>query len=446
MPLATQSIHVDKQKEIGNWIHSPIFMEDYFAPGFKTKPAVHIGSQSMRLYHGDKSEQAIEGIHIAAASEGDIVVARNIDPEYIQYWKYLMGDVNFVNIVTSDMKSYLSDILLNSPQLINEIQNKMDSNSSMMVYFPTEIEEKLAHQIGIKLHGSSIVSTKYGTKTGIRELAKEYKIPMPDGYVCKDKRSVELSFEHLFQDYQTLIIKHALSSAGRWMKKVQKSEITNIDAILNEICGGKYVEGRDEFVVEAWIENKSSLCAQIEIHEGQDPIVAAAWQQVIDVDGITYMGAAPLMLSSKALKSFVKEVTKLAWALKESGAVGSYGPDFIITSDQSVGYCEDTALLLELNARVPVTAFSMEIIKQVKGTVGTGFLTQNIKLPNSSNFSEVREVLNREGLLIKEKGSSVGVVPYNVGMLEWNSLYYVAVADTWEQAKQISTKVNNLFK
>ena len=424
----------------------PLDMEDYFQPGYITKPAVHIGSQSMRLYNGDEEEQAIEGIHLAAANKDDVVVVRNIDPLYIKYWEGLVGKVHVINLTTDDKQNYLSKVILGDKKVLHEIKNKMHPSSSLMVYFPTSFEEKVAQRLGIKLHGSRSISKKFGTKTGIRELAQKANIPMPEGHICLTKDDVIKAIDLLLVKYDTIIVKHALSSAGRWMKKIHKGEPIKVTTLLNQLSGGKFIEGKDTFVVEAWINSKASLCAHIEITEDREPVVAAAWEQIIDADGITYMGAGPLKLSPDAMKSFMKQVTDLARALKENGAIGSYGPDFIITDTTQDYYPPDTSLLIELNARTPVTPFALEIVKQVKGKVGSGFLTQNIKLSKKLTFKKVRDILKCEGLLItKPNAKATGVVPYNVGLLNWHRLYYVVMADTWEETLQIANRVRQLF-
>lgn len=415
-----------------------VCMEDYFDPGFRTKPAVHVGSQSMRFYKGDEMEQAVESIHIAAATEGDVVVVRNIDQAYVKYWRDLMGDVKFINVSTSDTKIYLSSLLLKNRHIVNQIKEIMHPNSSLMVYLPTKLEEKLANVLGIKLHGNVFVSSVYGTKTGIRALATKYNIPMPEGFVCKDEISLKKAIDLLFQKYDSIIVKHALSSSGKWMKKINKNSEFDVNHLVNELSGGVYKKGEDEFIVEAWVKNKSSLCAHIEIVENNVPVVSASWKQVIDSDGVTYVGAAPLDLSKKAMKSLIDIANKLAIALKENGAIGSYGPDFLVTEN-------DEILLLELNARVPVTAFSLEIIKHVKGNIGSNFMTRNIKLNKSITFSRLKEILLKENLLIEERGQKSGIVPYNPGLLKWKNFYFVAMSENWQDIDRLIKKVQQLF-
>jgi hypothetical protein len=316
-----------------------------------------------------------------------------------------------------------------------------------MVYFATELEDELANKIGIKLHGTPGISQRFGTKTGIRILAQEEGLSMPEGFVCSDKKSVADGVHNLFEKYSQIIIKHDLSSAGRWMKKISKEDDIDLEKILNEICGGEFIEGRDLVVVEAWVENKASLCAHIEILEGRKPIISAAWQQIIDEDGVTYIGAGPLFLSEVAMNAFQIEVMKLANALKKHGAVGSFAPDFIITSDNQSQYKVDTPLLIELNARVPFTAFPLEIIKNVKGEIGTGFLSLSMHLPRKIDFKELKDILVANDLLITQRNTGkAGVVPFNIGQLAWQKINFAFMADDWEKVLEIKEKISEIFK
>lgn len=425
----------------------PHSMEDHFTPGLRTKPAVHVGSQSMRLYHRDPSEQAYEGLHLASAGEKDIIVMRNTDPSYLEYWNSLMGETSIINITGVDEGEYLSNILLDSQDLIDTIKNKMQPESKLMVYLPTDLEQKLANKLGIPLHGSPVVTEKYGTKSGIRTLAKEFHIPMPPGYICSIYNEVLNAINDLKRKFDIIVIKHDLSSAGRWMKKLNMKETNDFKACLDEVAGGKFVEGKDIVVVEAWLKNNASLCAHIEIVEGEDPIIKAGWQQVLDKDGISYIGAGPLMLSQKALDSFKNEVWKLAYALKEKGAIGSYGPDFIVSSEKQENIEPETCVLVELNARVPVTSFPLEIVQQVKGKIGTGFFVIEIKLKEPTSVSNILELLKKHKLLITKKGlDASGVVPYNMNLLRWRHFYLVAIAPSWDEVFPIVEKVKNIFK
>lgn len=424
----------------------PVLMETYFNPGFKTKPAVHVGSQTHRFFYGKPKEQAWEGFSLAGAFDGDVIVLRDLDPNYVRYWNNFADDLHIVNLLGVDKGKFLTEIILKDPNTVDLIKQKKKPGSKLMVSHPTKLEQKLADILGIPLHGTPQISYLYGTKSGIRNLAKEFNLLMPPGFVCSTHAQIKKAISMLQHSFDEIVIKHDLSLSGYFSKKIKANESTNLKASVDKVAGGKFNEGKDVVVVEGWLKSKASLCAHIEILEGKEPIICAAWQQIIDNDGKSYMGASPLMISSEALKSLLVQVNKLARALKEKGAVGSYGPDFLVTSDQEKNIKPDVCVLLELNARVPYTAFPLETIMQIKGKVGHGFYAQHIKLSKPISFSDIKDILEKERLLITKRGSSLkGVVPYNVGLLPWKLFDIVAIGDFWEEALWITKKVNSIF-
>lgn len=422
----------------------PIEMEDHFPSEFFTKPSVHIGSQSMHLYDGDEIEQSYENLHLAGSYKGDVVVMRNADEDYIRYWEDLFGPQTVINIQTKNRNDFLSRIILNDPSIIDRIKKSGIESSVMTVYFPTEHEELLAKKLGITLHGNSKVSSKYGTKIGIRDLAKKAQVPMPEGFIVETAEKANKAFEELFKKHDSVIIKHELSSAGRWMKVVRRDEKVDTKALLKELSDSR-VAINNRFIVEAWIQSKASLCAYIEIEKGIPPKIVAGWQQVIDSDGVSYMGAGPLGINPEALASFKKEAMKLSLELQKEGGHGSYGPDFLI-SDGDSEFGTDQAVLIELNARVPFTAFPLTIVKQVKGKIGSGFFANKINLRKGLRYKEIFNKLGAESLLITKKSPiAKGVVPFNSGLLPWGSFYYVSMGSTFSEALEISQKTSALL-
>lgn len=429
--------------------NDPVLMEDYFSPGFKTKPAVLVGSQTLPLFHGNIQEQAWEGCYLAAAIKDDIVVVRNFDPSYLNYWKSLMDSPHIINIKTKKENAgkYLTEVILEDPTTIELIKHNIGLHSKLMVFIPTLLEQELADNLGIPLHGVPEINELYGTKSGIRKLSKKTGIPMAPGFVCSTLAQVEEATAALSRSFETIVIKHDASLSGYFSKKLRSKEISDLRGHLDEIAAGKFIDKKDIAVVEGWLKSKVSLCAHIEILEGQKPIICAGWQQIIGDDGISYVGAGPLMLSEKAMKSFITQVNKVASFLHKEGAVGSYAPDFLIVDQGEKDLEEDTCVLVELNARVPYTAFPLEIIKQVRGRVGNGFLAQHINLHTPSSFSEIKEVLQKEKLLIRKKDrNATGVIPYNVGLLPWKLFDIVAMADSWIEVLDIMRKINSIFQ
>ncbi|QQG40610.1 MAG: hypothetical protein HYV37_03510 [Candidatus Levyibacteriota bacterium] len=426
---------------------NPISMEKYFTPGLKTKPGVHIGSQTHPLFHGIAKEQAYEGYYLGAAGEGDVAIVRNFEQTYIDYWKNLIGDHHIINLTHTDPGAYLTQSILDDPKVIEDIKHHMDPKSRLHVFSPTRLEQKLADKLGIPLHGKPEIGERFGTKSGTRRLAKKYGIPMAPGFVCKSVRDVEKAFNELKKYFRGIVIKYDYSLGGYFSKRVETSNKIKIKELLDEIIGRKFREGKDTVVVEGWLKSKATPCAHIEILEGQDPVICTGWQQIVDVDGISRIGAGPLTLSDRAMKSFLSAVNKLAWALKDKGACGSFGPDFLITADDETQMPPDTAVLLELNGRIPMTAIAFEIIQNVRGKIGSGFWAQHLTLKSPLTFEELAEKLSKEGILIQKKDKRArGIVPFNTGLLPWKMLDLVVMADTWDETVVVMRKAQQVLR
>jgi len=421
-------------------------MEKYFNPGFKTKPGVHVGSQSVKFFQGNPREQTWEGFHLAGAFNGDVIVVRDLDPNYVTYWNNFTRDLTIINLSGADKGKFLTEIILKDKHAINLIKKKMEPDSKLMVSHPTNLEQKLAEALNIPLHGSPRISELYGTKSGIRHLAKEFNLQMPPGFICSTYSQVEKAISILQHSFDEIVIKHNLSLSGYFSKKIKAIDNRDLKVLVDEVCGGQFSEGKDIVVVEGWLRSKTSLCAHIEILEGKEPIICSAWQQIIDSDGISYMGASPLMISEKAFDSFLRQVWKLAFALKEKGAIGSFGPDFLITGGKETNLERDTSVLLELNARAPYTAYPLQLIKNIKGNIGNGFYTKHIKLKHRLNFVEIRKILETNNLLITRKSRKAsGVIPHNIGLLPWKLFDILAIGNSWEETINIMEKIDLIF-
>ena len=106
-------------------IDKPILMEKYFNPGFKTKPAVHVGSQTHRFFYGNPREQAWEGFRLAGAFDKDVIVLRDLDPNYVRYWKNFADSLHIINLFGVDKGKFLTEIILNDSSVVAIIKQKM---------------------------------------------------------------------------------------------------------------------------------------------------------------------------------------------------------------------------------------------------------------------------------------------------------------------------------
>lgn len=421
--------------------------DHYFNPGFKRDSFVFVGSQSLNIWNNIPEEQAMEGFYLAAAFGNNIGVVRNIDPLYIDYWKSLTENSTIINLPNIDPGKYLSQVITENTDIVETIKKNILPSSHLMVFLITEYEEKLSEILQIPLHGSLKISNSYGTKSGIRELVKGSTIRMPPGYVCADLQEIYEAVEELQKKFDSIVIKHDMSVSGYLTKKIDIKNLKNIKKVIQDFFVNDFGAQKGNYVVEGWIKSKSSLCAHIEILEDRRPIICAGWQQLIANDGISYMGSTSLQLSPKAFLSFYEQLKTLANLLVQHGAIGSFGPDFLIVSDEENNVEPDTAVLVELNARVPYTAFPIELIKHTRGFLGNSFISSHIKTKKNTSFAEIVEVLEKENVLItKRDTNATGVVPFNIGLLPWKTFDIAVMAESFEETKKILHKVQTIFE
>jgi hypothetical protein len=416
----------------------PIRMEEKFDTSYRDSPAVHIGSRSLSLFDKNDYEQAYEGIHLAYTKPGDAIVLRNADPDYLKYWHQLVPDVRIFNLSDPHPDRYLSEVVLEAWGLLPWLQTNAPVAAQLFVFFSTIAEQQIARKLDIPLYGSPTISSLYGTKSGVGDLARAADMVMPDRRVCQTQEEIRTAIRELFamKGCRQIIVKNNESIGGGWSRRVHWWEVVGgisdkqLASILKEI---RFIEGK-LVVVERWIEHvQAAVSAHIEIPTSNGaPVIRWGWQQLIAQDGVSYQGAIPLMLPQAAIDDFITQTGKLAGALRNAGAVGSYAPNFVITS-------QNQAILLELNARIPLSAFALSIVRWVKGAIGEGFVTQYVSVPGRWPFTKIRQVLKNAGILIERRNGlgTCGVVPFNVGLLPYGRCSLVAIAPTWDVAREI---------
>jgi hypothetical protein len=424
--------------------YPPIRMEALFRSAYKDGPAVHVGSRTLSLFADSPYEQAYETVHLAYTKPDDVIVLRQIDQTYLDYWKQLIGDVIVYDLSVwkeHDPGAFLSTILLESPNLLraikNQVKTKMADNTHLFVFFPTVLEQRLADKLEIPLYGDPRTCELYGTKSGVQQLASQAHVPMPQRRICATTTQILAAIGEMFAQPSCveIIVKHDHSIGGGWSLRITKKQYKRRGqhAILNEVLTAlHFQEGQESVVVEEWLAGaRASVATHIEIHPAfEEPIIRWGWHQLLETDGVSYRGAIPLQFSPATVQAVIAQSQGIARALQWAGGSGSYAPNFLMTED-------DQPLLLELNARVPFSAFGLSIVQKLKGEIGEGFMTQYVSVPSDTHFQDVYEVLKRNHLLIEaaEGSATRGVVPFNIGLLPYGKCSLVAMAPTWEEAR-----------
>jgi hypothetical protein len=417
---------------------------EIFKPGLKHQQyydqAVHVGSQSVGLQEvmTTESEQAYEGRHMSLCKPGDVMVARTIDLNYLDYWQGLIeGKVEPVcpKHAAGDL-SFLSTLLLNDKDGLKQVKDAIDGNTVLLPFSPTVLEEGLSQVLNINFWGKSGVSGKYGVKTGGIEMAKACGIPLAPGFCLYGTKSINEAVDALsYNGHKEGVVKLDLSLGGMGSWKFT-FDTEGVRQVIQSMMLAGYNEG-DGFVIESWLDKQKVIGTHLEITPDGKYYLCAAWEQ--KVEGTSYVGAVPLDLSDSMMSKLVTHLKSLGEFLVDKGAVGSHGPDFMLVGNDMI-FNED-------NARIPATAIPLEIALVVNGYVPSGFMASHISLPIGTKFQDVQTRLAEKKLLITKPDSlACGVVPFNVGLLPWGKMDMVALASDIEKAVDLINATKEVLK
>lgn len=408
---------------------------------------VHLDSKTVSIYASSDEPAdfsfSFELRHISLSKPGDIVVLRKnkVPWDYINYHQFLIkGNINVIE-VEEDKKNQnfsLPQLLIKSSDSINKIKKILNRNAVLMVWDSTENEQKVADMLGIPLWGSPKINRYFGHKSGSRLLAEECGLNIPQGKSCHTKKEV-LDFLNIlkYKGIKKVVIKYDESYGGIGhlvIEDLNKNSNKKVKIFLNAIkqnLGGGWT-------VEQWVPSKKTIGSHIEINMDKEMYLSFLWQQIIDNDSVSYNGAIPLEIDKNHYGQLITYMKIIANFIIKQGGQGSFGPDFMIGKDNKIYFNE-------LNARIPSTAFPLQITKQIVGHIPKGFLATSVKIKKGTKFKDLKLKLEKNNLLYPNKDNH-GVIPYHVGQLEWGNFYFVITSDSQKKSQQHYKKIIYLFK
>jgi glutathione synthase/RimK-type ligase-like ATP-grasp enzyme len=394
-----------------------------WAPGVRHRTlaarALHVGSQSHALIAAahPEEEHAYDGRHLVLCEPGDVLVARRIDPGWVRYWEpFVGGPIDVVTIADRDPEVPLSTLLLRDARMLDLVRQRA-SDAVLVVFAPTEQERRLAAALELPLWGTPALAARIGTKSGARELAEVHKLSMPPGTIVADPAGVFAAISAFANaGYDEVIVKCDESIGGRGHLRIQSG-----DRLAMSLAEAELGTQPGPFVVEAWLAGSTVIGSHLEVLPSGETVAAFAWEQIIDSDGVTYLGAAPLALTEAHRAELHDQLLRVGAGVHAAGGFGSYGPDFLLH--------EGRIVLMEINGRVPATAFPLAAIRAVRGAIGDDFIASRCFADGAARSVDgCLEALDRAGILISAPDPRArGVVPYNLGLLPWGKVDLVAL-------------------
>lgn len=386
-------------------------------------------------------EHAYETKHIHLCSANDIYIKRRGGDDYVDYWKTLTGeDFTVVELDGAfDARETLSQLVLGNGTALDRIRQMSAGKAIVVPFSPSATELAVSENLKMPLWGKPRAWDVVGRKSSLLALARKAGVSTPDSHrLDQDFGAAELFETCLILKklgYAGAILKSDLGIAGRghWkfgLEAFDRAAAETLTARIRqeEARAGHYV--KSSFVLEGWVEDAVSIGCYLDVLEDGGVRPIWYWQQLFEPGGTAYLGAQSITLPADAEEALLDELHTLGAALGAEGFHGSFGPDFL--------WREDTGFkLLEVNARLPATAFAFHAAEKLGRDVGKGFFLKHLYLKEPMSFLELRDALDGLGLLLTGGNDGrTGVLALNYGLLPFGEIELLALGPSNEDCRQ----------
>lgn len=327
------------------------------------------------------------------------VTSQPLNPAVVDYFLALIGGIPTAHarerltlVACYDTSPRpLTEKILERPRLIERIRSAIDpERAHMSVFTVSEMERRLAVQLGIPLYGVDPELLPLGTKSGSRKAFRAAKIPMPPGTEdLHSGREVAEAIAALWQEHPKLrrvVVKlnqgfsgegNAILPLGQRLERVRPGKATHrarVDALLEALPHLRFMGpsetwtrferelGRIGGVVEAYLEGKrkESPSAQLRIDpRGKLQAMSTHDQLLGGRDGQTYHGCR--FPASPAYRFEIQnDALAVGEVLRKKGCVGRVAVDFVAVENESGSW---SRYAIEINLRMTGTTHPIMMMK-----------------------------------------------------------------------------------
>ena len=317
------------------------------------------------------------------------VTSKRLNPLIVDYYLHQMRGVpgaharrRLVQIDCDDASARpLTQKILERPRVVERIKKAIGDTSMahLSVFNATDLERRLALELGIPLNACDPALHHFGTKTGSREAFRAAGVAMPPGR--EGLRSVdalagalaELAGEH--PDARRAVVKLDDSFSGEGNAVIELEEIRAggaakaeelLPGMRFEAAGQTWEGYREQLesmggICELWVEgdDKRSPSVQMRINPLGEVVVVSTHDQVLGgPSGQVFMGCT--FPADERYRLALQELgAKVGEVLSERGVIGRFAVDFIASGDE--------LLALEINLRSGGTTHPFNTLKLLTG-------------------------------------------------------------------------------
>lgn len=286
-----------------------------------------------------------------------------ISPTIVDYYLHMLPGVTYrqahdrLSIIHCYDGSNLSltEKILNRPRLIQRIKSQItaESEAHIICFNVTEHEKRLAELLQVPIYGCNPSLNYLGSKSGSRQIFRECGILLPEG--CENIRDEEdiinglLSLKSCHPNLEKVVVKLNegfsgdgnaiirvpqdiyLSHSREWSAYIQE----NIKIVAKDLSYKSFLKKLKKMggIIEEFIkgDNVTSPSVQVRINPVGDISIISTHDQVLGGESAqVYQGA-----SFPAHQDYAVELSKITYKvaekLRDAGAIGRWGIDFMST-------------------------------------------------------------------------------------------------------------------
>ncbi len=369
----------------------------------------------------------------------------------------------------------LTEKILERPRLLKRIQQCIVDRECayLTCYNSTDLERRLAVELGIPLNGIDPALLPYGTKSGNRKIFQAAGVAYPAGREDLETEQdivdalVDLRRERPAIERAVVKINEGFGGEGNGIFTYPEGAVdaSNIAAALKELGFTSKQETVPTFlrkfaamggIVEELVAGRDvrSPSVQMRIYPDGTPKLVSSHEQVLGGStGQSYLGCRfPANDDYRSL--LLGEAQKIGVALSRLGVTGRFGIDFLVCRDDAGAW---NAYAIEINLRMGGTTPPFHALEFLTGgqlDPATGLFatpsdeskyycaTDNLKSPAYRGLlpEDLFDIISQCGLGFSHR-TGTGVLFYMIGALsQYGKLGMTAIGNSREEAQAIFDK------
>lgn len=346
----------------------------------------------------------MEELNILLAKPNDIVILRNSpDIEYIKYLKSINFSIpNFLILNNTDENKSITELLLNDLNALENLKKISDKSNTLLVpYAVTELEEKVSQICNIRLWGPSAETSRMlNDKIIARTITEELCLNQLIGEVCVNISDLETTAERLLKiGFKKLVLKSPCNTSGQGM--YVSKEIKEIKRFFQYGSA----KGIKKWILEGWYEDAINLNYQVYIDLNGDVNVISIKEQIMD--GVIYRGSLCSEIVYKENAELIHIGRQIgAYLYKKYNYTGIVGIDAIKSNalDDKKVYP-----IVEINARFTLSTYLYRLEKKMKQNV-MYFYYKDLYVKELFTYDYLVKILDKNNLLYTRE-KEMGIIP-----------------------------------